>query len=71
MAVRAKRVTTSCSFCLKPSDEVAKLVAGPGVYICNECVELSSAIVAEVAEATPDQSGANESRLFRRLSAVA
>jgi ClpX C4-type zinc finger len=36
-----------CSFCLKPKDAVAKLVAGLGVYICNECVELCSLIIAE------------------------
>ena len=29
-----------CSFCGKPEDKVKKLVEGPGVYICNECVEL-------------------------------
>ncbi len=27
-----------CTFCVKDADEVAKLIAGPGVYICNECV---------------------------------
>jgi hypothetical protein len=36
---------TSCSFCLKSSDEVAKLVGGPGVYICNECVDLSAQLI--------------------------
>lgn len=36
-----------CSFCSKDKDEVAKLVAGPGVYICNECVELCNHIFAE------------------------
>src|ERR1035437_1983686 len=46
MAVTEERVTTSCSFCLKPDDEVAKLVAGPGVYICNECVDLCSQIIS-------------------------
>jgi hypothetical protein len=35
----------SCSFCLKPDHEVATLVAGPGVYICNECVELCRQII--------------------------
>src|SRR4051812_1972258 len=30
----------SCSFCAKPSSAVEKVIAGPGVYICNECVEL-------------------------------
>jgi hypothetical protein len=41
-----------CSFCGKPNTSVAKLVAGPGVYICNECVELSAAIVEEAAHGT-------------------
>jgi len=34
-----------CSFCGKPSTEVDKLVAGAGVYICNECVALSASII--------------------------
>jgi hypothetical protein len=38
-----------CSFCIKDKDAVAKLVAGPGVYICNECVDLCSQIIAEPA----------------------
>ena len=46
----------SCSFCHKPNTEVRNLVAGPGVYICNECVELSAAIVAEVASLPPAES---------------
>ena len=31
--------TVRCSFCQKTQDQVEKLIAGPGVYICNECVE--------------------------------
>ncbi|WP_436791662.1 ClpX C4-type zinc finger protein [Yinghuangia sp. YIM S10712] len=38
---------TQCSFCGKPGSEVGKLVAGPGVYICDECVALAERIVAE------------------------
>ena len=30
-----------CSFCSKKRKEVTKLVAGPSVYICNECIDLS------------------------------
>ncbi|MDO5649955.1 MAG: ATP-dependent Clp protease ATP-binding subunit ClpX [Gallicola sp.] len=37
----------SCSFCGKSSDEVRKLIAGPGVYICDECVELCMDIIDE------------------------
>jgi hypothetical protein len=36
-----------CSFCNKPSTEVQKLVAGPGVHICDECVDLAESIIAE------------------------
>lgn len=36
-----------CSFCGRSGDEVEKLVAGPGVYICNECIEVCKDIIAE------------------------
>ncbi|WP_166240387.1 ATP-dependent protease ATP-binding subunit ClpX [Paenibacillus turpanensis] len=36
-----------CSFCGKMQDQVRKLVAGPGVYICDECIELCTEIVEE------------------------
>ena len=36
-----------CSFCGKTQDQVKKLVAGPGVYICDECIELCNEIIAE------------------------
>jgi ATP-dependent protease Clp ATPase subunit len=36
-----------CSFCNKDKDAVAKLVAGPGVYICDECVGLCNLIIAD------------------------
>jgi len=36
-----------CSFCGKSQDEVKKLVAGPGVYICNECIDLCKEIIDE------------------------
>ncbi|MFH7320706.1 ATP-dependent Clp protease ATP-binding subunit ClpX [Desulfurivibrio sp. D14AmB] len=37
----------SCSFCGKQQSEVKKLIAGPTVYICNECIELCNEIVSE------------------------
>jgi hypothetical protein len=46
MSVTEERRVTTCSFCLKPDHEVVKLVAGPGVYICNECVDLCSQILS-------------------------
>ncbi|MDN5364714.1 MAG: ATP-dependent Clp protease ATP-binding subunit ClpX [Eubacteriales bacterium] len=36
-----------CSFCGKLQDQVRKLVAGPGVYICDECIELCNEIIEE------------------------
>ena len=36
----ATKEKLACSFCSKPSTQVAKLVAGPRVFICNECVAL-------------------------------
>ena len=39
-----------CSFCGKSQDEVRKLIAGPTVYICDECIELCNEIIAEEYE---------------------
>lgn len=45
--------TIRCSFCGKTQDEVARMVMGPGVYICSDCVSICQDIVAESA-ATAD-----------------
>jgi ATP-dependent Clp protease ATP-binding subunit ClpX len=42
-----------CSFCGKSQDQVRKLIAGPRVYICDECIELCNEIVAEELEKGP------------------
>lgn len=44
-----------CSFCSKHLDEVFKIIAGPGVYICNECVTLCSEIIGEERCAFPNR----------------
>lgn len=54
MTATDERVTASCSFCLKPDNQVAKLVAGPGVYICNECVELCGQIIGSPPSLPPE-----------------
>ena len=41
-----------CSFCGKSQDQVRRLIAGPGVYICDECIELCSEIIADEFEDT-------------------
>ena len=42
--------TLCCSFCGKSQKEVKKLIAGPGVYICDECIDLCNDIIAEERE---------------------
>ena len=43
-----------CSFCGKSQKQVKKLIAGPGVYICDECIELCNEIIEEELAETPD-----------------
>ena len=43
-----------CSFCGKTQDQVKKLIAGPNVYICDECVALCNEIIAEETKSLPD-----------------
>lgn len=42
-----------CSFCNKTQDQVRKLIAGPGVYICDECIEICSEIIEEEFDSDP------------------
>ncbi len=53
-----------CSFCGKPQEEVKKLIAGPAVYICDECIELCKDIIAEEAK-LEDSSATGTGRLPR------
>jgi hypothetical protein len=48
--------TLFCSFCGKSQHDIKKLIAGPGVFICNECVEFCDKIIAERSD--PDPSAA-------------
>ena len=52
-----------CSFCRKSEHQVAKLVSGRGVYICDACVEIASRIMQGVGPSTPKE------RLWRRIAA--
>ena len=47
MKKRDDNANLSCSFCGKSQKEVKKLIAGPTVYICDECIELCNDIIAE------------------------
>ena len=44
-----------CSFCGKSQDDVERMIIGPGVNICNECIELCSSLLDEEAPAAPKQ----------------
>ncbi|MBQ5757120.1 MAG: AAA family ATPase, partial [Clostridia bacterium] len=55
-----KRNPIRCSFCGKSQDEVNRIIAGPGVYICNECVELCHEIIEDdKVQAAPAQVSVN------------
>jgi ATP-dependent Clp protease ATP-binding subunit ClpX len=54
--------TLTCSFCGKSQDEVKKLIAGPTVYICDECIELCNDIIDEEAR-LEDESSAESKQL--------
>ena len=42
-----------CSFCGKAQHQVVKLIAGPGVYICDECIELCNDIIVQEVGGRP------------------
>jgi hypothetical protein len=50
-ATKALKRVFRCSFCGKSQTQVKKLIAGPGVFICDECVELCLPIIAEKPKA--------------------
>lgn len=45
-----------CSFCAKLDSEVSKIIAGPGIYICDECVRLCTEILADAKAGSADNS---------------
>ena len=51
-----KKSKLSCSFCGKKQSQVKKLIAGPNIYICNECVDLCNDILVEEEKSEVDQS---------------
>ena len=55
MAKHSDNDTIKCSFCGKSRDEVERILAGPGVYICNECIDICREILEETPSADDDQ----------------
>lgn len=67
--VRRSEETLRCSFCGKSQNEVKKLIAGPTVYICNECIDICNEIIsddnqAESVAARPHLPKPNEIKNF-------
>ncbi|MFA9398009.1 MAG: ATP-dependent Clp protease ATP-binding subunit ClpX [Clostridiaceae bacterium] len=52
MAKQEDKKQLKCSFCGKSQDQVKRLIAGPGVFICDECIELCSEIISDEYEET-------------------
>ena len=57
MANKENTKTLKCSFCGKPQNKVRKLIAGPGVYICDECIGICSSILDEELGMHPELDG--------------
>ncbi|MET9269973.1 ClpX C4-type zinc finger protein [Kribbella sp. NPDC003557] len=58
-----------CSFCGKTADEVQRLIAGPGVFICNECVELCERVLSEQPIASfPPLDGKSDDELLADMA---
>ncbi len=65
----------SCSFCLRPNKEVVRLVQGPGVYICDQCVGACADLIARsevnVAEADLWDRDLSDQALLAQLPTIA
>jgi hypothetical protein len=63
-----------CSFCGEQHVDVAKLVAGPGVYICDECVNLCVDVIAKATDAQPslpEWAALSDEELLQRIPLIA
>ena len=68
-------VEMRCSFCGKPHTEVAKLIAGPGIYICDGCVDLCVGILSGESPgqppSLPEWARLSDSELLERIPSIA
>ncbi|MEE4278542.1 MAG: ATP-dependent Clp protease ATP-binding subunit ClpX [Halieaceae bacterium] len=59
-----------CSFCGKSQHEVRKLIAGPSVFICDECVDLCNDIIREEVQESSDQEGSEKLPVPKEINAI-
>lgn len=75
MPATQEPVIAACSFCLKPNTEVETLVAGPGVFICDDCVALCASVIegkpASVPQLAPWEQVASADEALATLPQVA
>ena len=64
MAKYEDNKSVNCSFCGKPQETVKRIIAGPGVYICDECVGLCSTIIEEEVEIYENEEALNEKNML-------
>ncbi len=60
MAKNDDKKSLRCSFCGKHQDQVQRLIAGPGAYICNECVHLCMGVLGDAQQGVEDYASAPE-----------
>ena len=63
-AAETRQAIAWCSFCAKPDNAVDTLVAGPGVYICNEC----AASVQQIMQLKPDRASVPRLAAWQRVT---
>ncbi|HCH78358.1 MAG TPA: ATP-dependent Clp protease ATP-binding subunit ClpX, partial [Pseudomonas sp.] len=59
-----------CSFCGKSQHEVRKLIAGPSVFICDECVDLCNDIIREEVQEAQTESNAHKLPAPKEISGI-
>ena len=64
-----KDLVLTCTFCGKAQQTVEKLIAGPGVYICNECIRLCNEIIIEEMPPTEDETAARLTSIYALVNA--
>ena len=62
MAKSSNSEQPKCSFCGKNQEQVRKLIAAPGVYICDECVDLCNEILEEELYSVTEKAETNKSQ---------
>ena len=65
-----EQAIAACSFCLKSNTQVRKLIAGPGVYICDQCVDLCVQIMAAEMDKAGEPPEPERARLWDRFVSV-